>query len=219
MNALAAAIQQGIAARPADAPPTQPARTYDDPTAEKIMEDLQSGNADSLRKILANERQRMIDQVIIPMQTNGYENNAAVAKRNALADPAMPHFKRFEHEIADVMKSLDPSQRANYLSYQTAYHIVVGQNQSKLQQEAVEAAIRAKTEEAAPTLPNGQPKPVTYAPGVKSVGDLLGRDAEEQLKAMEWTPDQYAQKIFKVKDWATAAERIQKFNESQGAHA
>lgn len=209
--AIAEAIKAGHAVQAPVATPQQP--VYDDPSMDQITQDLQNGDVKSLQKLLENHEKKIVDRVVRPMEAKGYATLSAQARRLAESDPNMPYFKEFSKQIDEVMKPCTLEEKANPIAYQTAYNIVVGMNMATITKREVEAAIRKATD--APdggTQPSGT-KP-SYPAGTPSIKDLLGADVEAQVAANGWTPDDYAKKIYHVKDWPEAAAKIKTYHES-----
>jgi hypothetical protein len=211
INAIAEAIKQGHAVQ-APAAPQAPA--YDDPSMDQITQDLQNGDVKSLQKLLENHERKLVDRVVRPMEQKGYTTLAQQARRLAEGDPSMPYFKEFSKQIDEVMKPCTLEQRADPLAYQTAYNIVVGMNMPAITKRMVEEAVRKATDAGdGGTTPSGS-KPQKYPDGTPSVRDLLGAEAEAQIAANNWTPDDYARKIYRVNSWPEAAARIKAYHEA-----
>jgi hypothetical protein len=213
ISAIAEAIKAGHANVPV-AQQTPAAPAYDDPSMDQITQDLQNGDVKSLQKLLENHERKLVDRVVRPMEQKGYTTLAQQARRLAEGDPSMPYFKEFSKQIDEVMKPCTLEQRADPLAYQTAYNIVVGMNMPAITKRMVEEAVRKATDAGdGGTTPSGS-KPQKYPDGTPSVRDLLGAEAEAQIAANNWTPDDYARKIYRVNSWPEAAARIKAYHEA-----
>lgn len=215
VKAIAAAVQQGVATRVPSAP------AIPDVTDDEIMASIHEGKPTAALKKLADNLQRsIVQQYITPLQTQNAEAMASLVRDAARVAPDMPHFAKLEKQIDVLLQGVPVEQRARPETYRTAYAIAAGQNITTIVNEAVEQAMRKVALGDGGTLPGGAPRPAgSTGAGVPSVADLCGAEAEAALKANGWTPDQYAQKILRAKNWAEAATRLTKFNEEHPSNA
>ena len=214
VQALASAIQQGVATRPAEAAVQQ----MIDPTDEEIIADLNSGKAGTIKRLTSNIEQRLLKQHIEPMQRIGMQRLAEASKDMASRDPNMPHFARFSKQI-DQLASNVPLEQRDINCYRTAYNIVAGQNVTILIKEEAEKLLRAQNDGDGGQLPSGGRTRDKSQAGVPTVTELCGERAQADLDANGWTADVYAQKIYHKKNWAEAAASIKAFQDSEGANA
>lgn len=213
VRALAQAIQAGPTNQRVT--PTGPTPMSDEEIMAAINEGKPAAAIARLRdEIEASVRSKYID----PMQQHNLGAVATLVRDAAKADPKMKHFARFEKEIDKLVAGVPLAQRANIDCYRTAYGIVVGANQELLEQEAVERALRAANAGDGGQIPGGTKGSHTQ-PGVPTVTELLGADAQLALDQRGWTPDIYAQRFLKKKDWATAAADIVKYNQEHPTNA
>lgn len=214
VKAIALAVQQGVATRAPQAP------AIPEVSDEEIMNSINEGKpSTALKKLADNLRASIIQEHIAPITRANAESMAQLVKDAARVAPDMPYFSKLEKTIDQLVASVPVEQRANPATYRTAYAIAAGQNMTTIIQEEVQKAIRTASAGDGGQLPSGATRPAGSAPGVPSVAELCGADAEAALKAQGWTPDQYAQKILHSPTWADAAAKITKFNQEHPSNA
>lgn len=215
VKAIAAAVQQGVATRAPSAP------AIPDVTDDEIMASINEGKPTAaLKRLTDTIKQSIIAEHVEPLRQQGMASLATLTKDAARVAADMPYFTKFEKQIDQLMASVPLAQRADPNTYRTAYAIVAGQNMPAIIKEEVEKAMRTAASGDGGTVGGGAPRPAgSTGAGVPSVSDLCGAEAEAALKANGWTPDQYAQKILRAKNWAEAATRLTKFNEEHPSNA
>lgn len=213
VKAIAAAVQQGVATRTAT--PAIPEVTDDE-----LMTAINEGKPTAaLKRLTESIKQSLITEHIAPLRQQGMASLATLTKDAARVAADMPYFAKFEKQIDALVQAVPLEQRADPNTYRTAYAIVAGQNVTAIIKEEVEKALRSPAGGDGGQLPNGGQRPAGGGTGVPTIGDLLGADAEANLKATGWTADQYAQKILHAPTWAEAAARISKFNQEHPSNA
>lgn len=214
VKAIASAVQQGVATRSPQAP------AIPEISDDEIMQSINEGKPTAaLRKLADNLKASIIQEHIAPLSRANAEAMAQLVKDAAKVAPDMPYFSKLEKTIDQLVAAVPVEQRANPATYRTAYAIAAGQNMTTIIQEEVQKAIRTAAAGDGGQLPSGSPRPAGAAPGVPSVAELCGPEAEAALKAQGWTPDQYAQKILHSPTWADAAAKLTKFNQEHPSNA
>ena len=214
LQAMSAALQQGFATREA-AP--QPAAVAE-PTDEEIITELNNGKTTNLRKIISSVRESLIKQHIEPMQVQGLSNFAAIARSQAANNPAMPYFKEYEKEIDKLVANVPLAQRADPACYTTAYNMVIGMNHNVIMAKEREKILRENGGSVDGSVPSTQRRDSSTQPGVPTVAEVLGPEAQREMDNWGWTPDEMVQRLYsrtmKVKTWAEAAPLIRAQNEA-----
>lgn len=213
-EAIAAAIQAGPTVGTRNQP-TGPAEMTDD----EIMQAINDGKPAAAIKRLRDEiEQRLVNQHIMPMQTQSLTTVLEVVKKAAETDAEMPYYAKFKPEIEKLVNQVPLQQRASIECFRTAYSIVASKKMPDIIKEEVEKAMRAAGAGDGGQLPNGQ-RANGSAPGVPDVDTVLGPGSMKLIESNGWTPDQYAKKVLGKNNWAEAAAHILKQNEGTAAHA
>lgn len=214
LEAMSAALQQGFATREAAPPPAPVA----EPTDEQIISDFNNGKTTNLRTIMNNMRESLIKQHIEPMQVQGLSNFAAIARAQAANNPAMPYFKEFEKDIDKLVANVPLAQRADPACYTTAYNMVIGMNHNTIMAKEREKILRENGGSADGSVPSTQRRDSSTQPGVPTVAEVLGPEAQREMDNWGWTPDEMVKRLYartmKVTTWAEAVPLIQAQNEA-----
>lgn len=209
---MSAALQQGFATREAAQPPVV------ELTDEAIITELNNGKTTNLRKLVEDVKTSLIKQHIEPMQQQGLSNFAAIARSQAANNPAMPYFKEYEKEIDKLVANVPLAQRADPACYTTAYNMVIGMNHTAIMAKEREKILRENGGSVDGSVPSTQRRDSSTQPGVPTVTEVLGPDAQREMDNWGWTPDEMVQRLYartmKVKTWAEAAPLIQAQNEA-----
>ena len=215
LQAMSAALQQGFATREATPPPVAPVI---DPTDEQIIADFNVGKTTNLRTIMNNMRTALIKEHIEPMQVQGLSNFAAIARSQAASNSAMPYFKEYEKEIDKLVANVPLAQRADPACYTTAYNMVIGMNHNAIMAKEREKLLRENGGTADGSVPSTQRRDSSSQPGVPTVAEVLGPEAQREMDNWGWTPDEMVRRLYsrtmKVTTWAEAAPLIQAQNEA-----
>lgn len=215
LQAMSAALQQGFATREAA---VQPVAVVAEPTDEEIITELNNGKTTNLRKIIASVRESVIKQHIEPMQVQGLSNFAAIARSQAATDPSMPYFKEYEKDIDKLVANVPLAQRADPACYRTAYNMVIGMNHNAIMAKEREKILRENGGSVDGSVPSTQRRDSSTQPGVPTVAEVLGPEAQREMDNWGWTPDEMVQRLYsrtmKVKTWAEAAPLIRAQNEA-----
>lgn len=122
-------------------------------TAEQINEAMQSGEGGEklltgINNMIQQGAQKLAKEQIDPIRNSGTAAIAQLALNQAKADPAMPHFTRFEKEVKATLSQMNPNDRANPNAIELIYHNLVGKNHDLLNKEAHEATLRQQEQDA-----------------------------------------------------------------------
>jgi hypothetical protein len=122
----------------------------------------------------------------------------------------MPHYKRFEKQIEDLVKQLPLDQRSSPNAYKAMHDIVVGQNVGALIAEAQEASVRQAREKDSTAMPGATSGRTvateTKKDGVPTFEDHFGKDGMAALEIQGKTPDDFARRLG-FKDWPDYYEK------------
>lgn len=126
--------------------------------------------------------QEIARQTIAPIAQTYLQNTYASNRHAAMGDQSMPHFKKWEQEIFQVLSQVDPGIAARYDAWQAAYQLVSTRHLDEIVQERVAQARATPSEdegedEATPTLPtpsHTQPVPQRYD-SPAPISNALGR--------------------------------------------
>ena len=209
---LNASLQQAIRAQ--QQPPARPA-SGDDFTDEQLDTMLDEGRitrAQHARMIAKRELATFKTAEVDPIRATGIGAISATTKQLALSmrddngQPLLPHYKKYQKEIDDMVATLPAESRLSPDVYVQAHALVVGKHIGEIIEETREATIRAANapppEHPAPTTRTGRN---TRTDQVPTVEELMGRDAATALEAKGLTPDQIAKRLGHA-DWKTYAK-------------
>lgn len=179
------------------------------PGDNEIIEEIQAGGISKLKQLVQGAVEKVRREEVLPFQENGTRLLAEQAKTLAVMSGAMPHYKRFQKEIDELVNRLPANQRTSAEVYQGIHDLVVGKNVKIVLQETQEATIRAARETDNTSLPgagggrqsNKQPDP-NAIPTFEAVYGADGVKMLNQLGKGGKNPDGFAQNLG-YKDWST----------------
>lgn len=174
-------------------PPAEPAiEDVSDEELEQAILEGKPGTAKKLRQVIA-AGQMKIEEAVKQLREEGLARFGEAARAEAVK---LPYYERFKDEIEKYIAGLPATLRANSGVYKVAHDVVVGMHHDELKQEAVEQAIRGKQDEGAPGAPGRQAGRAVAGGGkIPGVGELLGAEAEETLRATGQSPDAFARRL------------------------
>ena len=218
VKAMASALQQGITAQPA---PQLPAPLVD-PTPQELIDDINSGKTDKLSALLSNHQKRL-EQQFQSFQQRVDVNSQETARHNAYnsQDTLGSTYRRWTKEVDALVGQMPPSQR-NALCYQTAIKMVRADHMDDIMKEEREKILRESQLTDGGSQPSGGGRQDNLPKGTPTVAELLGPEAERDMRTKGWTPDMYTEKIlsraYGVKKWVDAVPLIKEVMEG-GANA
>lgn len=210
---LTQTFQQGLAAiagaRNADPMTPHTPTPIALPSDNEIIEEIQSGGVSKLKQLIRGAVDKVRDEEVRPFQEQGTRVLADQAKNIAIMSGALPHYKRFQKEIDEMLGKLPPNQRTTVEVYQGIHDLIVGKNFNILSKETQQAAILAARNVDNTSLPgssggrqsNKQPDP-NAIPSFESIYGADGTKLLGQLGKGGRTPDGFAQNLG-YKDWPT----------------
>jgi hypothetical protein len=197
-------INEGLRAIAADrqARSVTPQAPIEDVSDEEIERALSEGRgAQTFRKMVRAERERLVREEIAPLRTQGLQAISSLTQDAVLSQKA--HYDRFREEINDVIGRTDPTLRTRRETYEAAYRIVVGAHTDELVDEAREAALRGPKEVA--SEPGGRSGRIAGRGGpTLTVVESMGADSDAALRAKGQTGEDFARRLG-YKSWADYA--------------
>ena len=150
------------------------------------------------RLIEARVQQRLEEAMkehVTPLRNVGLSNLEALAKSSALT--SLKHAKRYEKEIEQVMRGVDPAARGNIEAWQKAYAMVIGSHYDDLAREEREQAIRAEASRTPAPGPSAKPGVYTDEDGgeLEPLDKAFGPQYEEILRAKGIDYETFAKKL------------------------
>lgn len=188
------------AASSASPGPTAPAGT---PISDQqFAEACQTGDAGTISAYLKQREAALEAEHITPLRNTGLEAIAGLTKEHVTS--TLPYYKRWQKEIDAFVAQMPAGVRLHADVYRTAHNAVVGQHTSELIAEATEAAIRqANDPKPEPGRPSVQPgRQRGTGNEVPTVEEYMGREAADALAFKGLSPDDFARKLGRYKNWA-----------------
>ncbi len=179
-----------------------------------IYEYLQERNIDSLAELQRNNKDKTTDtpndeEIHISESKLSYE---AQKEFNRNKKKLEKQIKDYEKEIDKLVANVPLAQRADPACYTTAYNMVVGMHHNEIMAKEREKILRENGGNTDGSVPSMQRRDSSTQPGVATVAEVLGPDAQREMDNWGWTPDELVQRLYrrtmKVSTWAEAVPLI-----------
>lgn len=205
-------LQSFVAAtrRPAADPhtPTADPTTWSDEQLQQAVDEGRMSQIQATRALTARENRRFAAEHLEPLRAQGGAAISETAKTLAKLStdesgkPLMPHFKRFEKEIDEVVKNYGPNAVLTARHYQDAYRYVVGGHVDELAEERREAAVRSASAPKPEITPSGarNGRQAAGSGEIPTPAEALG-EREARLMDEKGGPDAFCKRLGYAGGW------------------